>query len=537
LPGSFVDRAAWPITLDPLFGAVKTFEGAASDDSQADVSYDFLSDSSLVVWKETLSASSVKIRGGLGSFAGTAFPYHLFFSSSGVADRPRVANVAPSGRFVVTWKQTLTTSEQICAQVCDPSTGILSSLLVPAAGTPGTFSRSDVGGEAGSSSFKRFIVVWDQNGTGIRGAKYDVSAAGGPVFKGVFTIAPDVTGVQTHDAPAISRTAGGVGLYAVAYLRKIGLLSGIWQSTAVVIDREGNIVNPPVDLTSVTVDELAPEVDGGGVADAQWVVVSVASNGSGVGVLHATPIRVGSPSLVVGATVPISSKAKSAGVGVAFHYGKVYVVWEEGGVFADSLKIVGLDPATCMTCESSISIVPALPAGTPNPSMCMNSASSGVLDTIGIVVWNQDSPGAPTDQDVLSQTVVAYAANGTATNHGGGCGQAGTLFVTDFPAIGKTDFSIYLSGSDPLAPLAILNVNAPVATLGCGPCQMLPYLLTFARPVVAGSASQALPIPCDTSFLGAKVEAQWTVVTPSSSPCALFPQFSLSDRWRLSIGG
>ena len=106
-----------------------------------------------------------------------------------------------------------------------------------------TFSRPDVGGELLKVPFKQVIVVWDQNGIGIRGAKYELELAGDPTLVHSFTIAADVLGFTSHASPAISRTAGNGGLYGVAYLRKSNLISGLWQSYAAVIDRDGAVAD------------------------------------------------------------------------------------------------------------------------------------------------------------------------------------------------------------------------------------------------------------------------------------------------------
>jgi hypothetical protein len=49
-------------------------------------------------------------------------------------------------------------------------------------------------------------------------------------------------------------------------------------------------------------------------------------------------------------------------------------------------------------------------------------------------------------------------------------------------------------------------------------------------------ASGVATIPCNPALVGAQFVAQWTTYTPSSSACSLFPGFSLSDRWRVTIG-
>ena len=62
LPGAFVDRARYPLVLDPLFGPELAVGNQTGDDSAPDAAYDASQDCYLVCWQEEFSALDVDIR-------------------------------------------------------------------------------------------------------------------------------------------------------------------------------------------------------------------------------------------------------------------------------------------------------------------------------------------------------------------------------------------------------------------------------------------------------------------------------------------
>ncbi len=44
-----------------------------------------------------------------------------------------------------------------------------------------------------------------------------------------------------------------------------------------------------------------------------------------------------------------------------------------------------------------------------------------------------------------------------------------------------------------------------------------------------------VPIPCAPNLAGVTLDAQWTVWQPGTSPCALVPDFALSNILRLEL--
>jgi hypothetical protein len=194
-----------------------------------------------------------------------------------------------------------------------------------------------------------------------------------------------------------------------------------------------------------------------------------------------------------------------------------------------------MDPATCLGCEGPVSVVNPLAAGTSPPGICMAASGGSYENSLGLLVWNEESPAASVEQDVRGRLIEAFPAGSATVDLGGGCGLGGTLTTPLPAALGNGYFSLQLAGADPSAAISLINLNTPQSALGCGSCQILPFFITLQLPVANGASSLLLPIPCDPVFSGAIFEVQWAVVTPSTSPCSLLPAISFSNRLRIQI--
>ncbi|HKX46962.1 MAG TPA: hypothetical protein VJP77_09695, partial [Planctomycetota bacterium] len=536
LPGAFVDGARYPLVLDPLIGTELAAGAGTFDDAEPDAAFDASTSRYLVVWKRRFSATSGAVRGQRLLTDGTLDGGTLFFASSGDVSRPQVADANHASRFAVAWSQSLAAGDEVRVQACDPTTGALSQALVVADGDAGTLSTPDVGGEVLKNPYKQVLVVWDRAGSGIQGAKVELDVTGDPVLLTTFGVAADVALFSQNDAPAISRTAGHSGLYAVAYLRRAPLIGGVRQVRVALVDRDGGLHQPGVDVTASTTDELPPDIDGGGFADARWVVVNAVDQAAASHALIATPLQLLPAGLVAGPSETLSTACESERAAVAWHPGKTYVAWEQDGLFFDNLVLRGLDPATCGTCESEAGVA-ILPAGTTTLGLVMASSGGNYDYSRGLLVWNEESPdAASTEQDVVGHLLDAFGANSTVQDLGGACGAPGVASAPFPPAIGNGFFQVLLTGASPAAPFAILNVAAPQVPFACGACAWVPFASTSVQPVVAGAAGRILPVPCDPTLVGGQVDVQWTVVTPLDAPCAAFPGVSVSNRLRLTVG-
>ena len=104
-------------------------------------------------------------------------------------------------------------------------------------------------------------------------------------------------------------------------------------------------------------------------------------------------------------------------------------------------------------------------------------------------------------------------------------------------ALGNAQFELRLSGAGSSINLA--SVMFADSSVPCGPCtiQSDPVSFLFA-PGLAGNAVLPLPIPCDTTLIGAEVFTQWASLLTGSTPCLLLPPslgISFSNRVKATI--
>ncbi|QDU68350.1 hypothetical protein [Engelhardtia mirabilis] len=539
LAADFVDSASYPMVLDPLIGTRFPVDSSTFDDAEPDVAWDASWGRFLVVWKRTFSAISSAIRGQVLIGDGTLDGGTVFFGSSGQVTRPQVANANYASTFVVVWRQTASGADSIRAQAFSPGVSGLTGVVPIAIGAAGSLSRPDVGGELLKVPFKQALVIWDRSGVGIEGVKLNVELDSTPTAVSAFTVATEVPLLSTVDSPSITRNAGNVGLYGVTYLRRASLIGGVSSVFAAVLDRDGTVVNPGQKITSAPSQEYEPEIEGGGVADSRWIVASSYEQtpGSGDYTVLLTPVVPGATTLTASPSQVLTQVAGAPRVALGWRPGKTYVAWRENGLFADALRVTGVDATTCLTCEASL-LVEVLSAGDPTLALCTTASGGNYGEGRALLVWNEESVSPlSTDQDVQGQLLDAFTSTYSITDLGGGCGAGGTAVTPNPATIGNGYFQVLLQGASPLAPAAILNLSVTTAVpLACGPCLWVPFGTTFVQPVLGGGAGMVLAIPCNPALVAAQLDLQWTVLTPGSSPCALSPDVSVSNRMRLLLG-
>jgi hypothetical protein len=545
-PGEFLAEAVWPVTLDPLIGANFGVSTSIDADEQPDAAFEEVNFNYMVVWRRVLSATSAQVRGlrldgsTLAVEGGTIFLDSVAGTLNG---RPRIATANGVARFVVTWTQESVTPSQVLVETIHPGTGAEQPVVAVATSTtPGAFQRADIGGEALGSGFNRMLVVWDRALIGIQGIALTPSATAGPSFGAAFSIANQAFSNLDLNTPSISRTAGPNGLYAVAYTSD-SLISAQGDAHVVVLDRDGVPVAPIQTVFNSPEAEIDVEIDGGNGYASEWVAVtSQLYPGTLFDLqrLHATSVRASAGSVTVGPT-----KVLIEGLSIQDHplfsvsmrAGKAFVAYTKSGVFSYPLAVVGLNPADCSVCESETQIAVLNRPGTPCVSL--NASSSGALyNTVGLVLWDDATSFGSADTDVKAQYVSVLGGGGTAVDLGGGCGGGGTITpaLMGAPQIGNGGLVVATTNIDTAATLALLNVTFPQAPLVCGSCQWAPFLITQGAPIFGGTAGLTLTIPCNPALVGGVLDVQFTLLGTTATPCALFPNASLSNIVRLTLG-
>ncbi|MCR9244235.1 MAG: hypothetical protein NXI31_04330 [bacterium] len=164
LPGSFVDTAVAPITLDPVIGSTNTV--SSGDEYRPDVAYDASNDVFLVVWYREVSSTDVDIRAqrvdASGANQGNGIGVRTGSDSSLV---PRVANNNRRDCFVVAWHEddgVGALARDIFARAISASNGSQGSVRTVANGSADEYGV-EVGGNRGTGTGNadaRVVLAW-----------------------------------------------------------------------------------------------------------------------------------------------------------------------------------------------------------------------------------------------------------------------------------------------------------------------------------------------------------------------------------------
>jgi hypothetical protein len=539
LPDAFLDSASYPLVLDPLYGTNISVSTLADDD-RVNVTFDSSTATYLVTWDTQISLTDSDIRGQRCNAAGVPFGGLISIDpGAGIfSRRPQGGEFNTVNTFFVAYERSLSFFGpfDVHARAIPSATGVPSAFAVIGS-DPASEVDISVGSDYAKFQGDPILCLWEQVGGGIRGAKLSLSGAGVPQVDVPITVS--TSSLDTN--PAVSKIDGFTDSWLVLYQsfntfsHEYGLATARYQTDGTAIPNQSGFITSATGglITNVSVDAMGYE--------ARWLMayeVEEAADPS------SHDIELLTIALVNGILQAGPAGYMENDVGddeiepdVTWTSNKFYVAYcDEAAPLRYDLYVTGVNPQNCTTCESEM-LIAAGPASHRRPSMStMVSTSTGVAGNLSLVAWSAVDMGVPFDSDVLSQAFTATSSTGTSSNLGGGCGSAGAITLYDNPAMGNGAFQIQLLGIDPLAVLAILNITPPTAPIGCGTCLWDPFFATFTAPIMLGTAAVHLPIPCDTTLVGGSIEAQWTVGLTSTSPCSIFPNFSVSDRMLVTIG-
>ena len=160
VPGDFLDRASYPVVVDPAVGPVFLPAGGYFSDQSPDASHDVDSNRYMVVWERTFSGSNVEIRGRIFDDTGLAVSPIVSITNSGLCRNPAVAWIPQQDAYVVVWEQ----DDRIRQQLFDNVTAAPISNGTWASSPPAGSRdrRPDVCRIYSSSA----VVVWDRTAAG-----------------------------------------------------------------------------------------------------------------------------------------------------------------------------------------------------------------------------------------------------------------------------------------------------------------------------------------------------------------------------------
>lgn len=529
LPAAFVDRAAWPLTLDPLFGTDFPI-AAGNDEAHPGVAWDVGSQRFLVVWQRETSIDSVAVLGRFLDAAGNSVSPVISIRSSArtLAIRPAVANVRSNGRFLVAWREALSiVGPWLHVGRCvNPDGSVSGTVALPDSPMTVAITFGPILGSNATASDTGVLLAWGNN-TRVGVARVDVPAGTGVPTPGSPTYVG--TGIINITGFSLSRTCGSAGRWALIWsgtdfstpvLRAyaIGLNATVLGS----LNLLPTVSPPPTSMSAVDgdgTDFLVAWLQAGDVfcRRIQW-------NGSNL-------VALGTASTQV--TASTTGKTETA---VCLLGPKVLVAWsDDGGVpLQNDIRGMALDPATCLACEQPFVIArparydfgPAIAASPSNPP----ATSDGAL-----IVFSSAPLTAPFASEIIGQRFKTFGG-GSVQSLGGGCGPTLTFSQNGPIAIGNTGLVLHFDGVQG-ASAAFFAIAAPQPpTVACGACVAALPLIVLQTRVNGNRASLPVALHCNVSLIGGQVEFQGWVLDPAQAPCPLAPGLYFSNRQLVTIG-
>jgi hypothetical protein len=527
LPAAFVDRAAYPLVLDPLV-APDFAVAPLGDDALPDVAYEATSQSWLVVWERTLSATDIDIIGQRLDLAGNPLGALLSFETGpAMSFGPRAAAVRARGRVVVVWHEGALFAPWEVRARCMNSDGTLSAAVTVV--EPKDLAQHTVlAGNAATFSTAGLLVY--ASGAHVLARRLDVPAGTAAPAPG-----PPVQVVAGASASrlAISKS-GGVDARWLVLWRGNGAVGS--NLHAQMLDENAAKLGPPTSAFSalLLVDDSPIAVDGNGEYFVlAWHIVSI--DGIDVQLLRwdrlLGQLVVAAPRRNVGDD-PASTEFEPS---VAWLGPKVLVTWtaRTTNLLAD-IRGLAVDPASCLPCDVEFAI-PRPATREFGSAAVARAATDPSAGTDALIAFTSTVMALPFPSEVRAQRFAAFGTDGRLTRQGGLCGGSFVASANGPISIGNANLVLTVSGVAGASSVA-LNVGVPGPPIVCGPCQITPPIATLPAGLGAGVAQAAVPIPCSPSLIGGVLEVQWLVVGVPTSPCPLAPGLGLSDRLHLQIG-
>lgn len=536
LPAAFVDRATYPMILDPFVDFGPSISTAGGDDSKPDIAFDWTTGRYLVVWEMATSLVQCEIRGQMFTYDMQPASALLMLSTNTLCGRnPSVANVNLNNRFLVAFEAgsgPFQPSRIECLLV-RASNSHLSDHLELSDGS-GTAFKPDVGGD--STNFNNnALVVWEEAGSAVHGAVVDVPADDDPTLESTFVLTTNWT-----TNPSITKAGGASGRHMIVWEREYIPDHDI---VGCIVDLNGSIVTTPENIdTTINWNEELPAVAGDG--DDFWITYQQESSPG------ADDFDVLVKRVTFDGELDTSDAPKAIGASpfkreteptVAYSGTKVFVAWTSRtpGQLWSEVVFSGYHPTNCKSCDHLSIIVSSVASGAPALVSEHSGSTVGAGDRL-LLGWHRKDIAPPFQGAIHLASLAGIGSGGSIVDNGGGCGGGGTFTTSGAFAIGNPSFEFLVDGADPAATLGILAINTEETVVSCGPCDWLlwPSIpgLVFVRPASGGSASMSVPMPCSYPLLGVELHAQWMMTPTLDSPCSLFSSTSMSNRLALELG-
>lgn len=521
LPAAFVDHAALPLVLDPLFGARIDVTGSPGSEGDADIAYAATSGEYLVVWAQAQSTSSANLVGrfyhpttGLGPF--------LTLGSAGSVRRPKVTYHRYQHRFLVVWEKSAAWlgAGQLTSRIVEGNRTLGPSLdLTPAnvnctqpalCGNPGG-TVSDTGG----------LVVYRQAGTGLRILPYTLPIGTAALVPGT---AATLDADPTAELPRLSKAGTGTRLVSYA-------VAGFVRAQPV--DQAGVPLGAGYAVAVGTGNVLASDVDGQGQS---FLLAHETSTGNGKEITaRMLTWTAASQSLALASSGALTTNTiDDRDPQVALLGPKFAVVWTQTVGFLDTVvKVRPLATAGCTFCGSEATLTgPQLSESLP--AIASKLAGGDATSPQALILCESATQVPPLVADLTATNFTVAPGTDTSVPLWGGCGNAVTLSTIGSFALGNSTFEFRVQ-SPAAAGIGLFLFGFGSVSLPCGSCTAVNPVVLGAAVLSVGSASYPLPVPCNSALLGFALDAQAGTLTTTTNVCPLLNTLSLSPARRFTV--
>ncbi len=558
VPARFVDRATYPIVVDPAVGPVFNPGGPTWEDRNPEVAYHPKFDTYMVVWQRRFSTTSFGIRAQRFASDGTALGGVIFLTPSGVNVNPAVAAAIAFGAnaFKVVWEK----SGRIYARLVNAYTGaFITAAFAVSNPAPGEADhRPSVSGPYG------MIVAWDRTLVGatqpqrLMLRRYHYYSTGAVAAVTNETVLTSVSSgyIRSIRLPRSSTkfVAGGNDFDAQRAVWErfypgapgdmdVRTASFVWSVVSPVL----TIVQQPLSVFAggLLDDEVTPDIacrtsDWSSSNDRQYCIAW-----EDEGDVYAQMFDLNG---TLGAPFPVRNTANYEGmpaVGAGFceftiAYGEIIPPAQFSvNVYAARVLLNG----TVTTNHRPVDVLNG-PFQSNIAVSSRPSYRSGVPGfreaNTALIVWNGETgPTGAASDDIRARFFEPIVAN--LTPFGSPCpGPLGEMPMIGTaggnPTAGNVDFEITVSGglSNSFGLLVFSNVLTTTTVPGAPGCLLfagLPWINFRSAPLDAtGFGTANIPIPCSIPS-GATLAFQWLVYSPTSNSYGFILSNDLDINW------
>jgi hypothetical protein len=528
LPASFVDRAAFPLVLDPFVSNALPISASAQYDSASHVAWQAQEQRWLCVFQRSVSnqQTDVMIRslspsGLLGALVPVA-------SVAGTFSRaPRIAYHSGSNRCLVVYQQGTSefTFHTIEGAVVDGNLAAVTTFQV-AGTTFGNCATPDLSGDPTGAGQGVIVYAVRSAPGGIRLRSYTLGATGVPTLGGQVTVSSQATAAR----PRVSKSAAmrlavtfeaKPNAYYLAFLQAVSR-TGVMQGSTV------TLVNPSGP------DLRRPDIDGDGD---EFLMACESQRGVGDRDIRITQwnwsgsnFNLPTVSADVAATIAVDESNPT----VALLGAKYAVAWEQAtGFLASNVQIRSYSRSGCRTCGTQVAV--PFPGLQREPALA-SSFASGATDGMALLLFTQAAVPFPPEGGIYGCQWSTHAPV-TPTVLSPGCGSGMTLSLVGSPGIGNRTFGFSVSTNDAQATLGafLLGIGLATPRLPCGTCLIVDAVATNLAVLTGGAAGYPLPLPCDQSLIGFPIQVQAATIGSVQNVCPALGTLSVSQALGFSV--